>query len=196
MVYVVLQSKRVLDQETVSSTACPTLHLTPSDERQLRRRLAGWAYRFLGLPRAEFDDVYQGAWRKLRETEHRGSHTRNLEAALRWNIRNCWLEELRRRRRHPTASLENVDELASRPAPDVVEHLEQLEAARYLFRTLKELTQLQREVLVLRDVCGLGVDEICLRLGISRHAYREEHAAALRSAYDRLRALLGCSTVP
>jgi RNA polymerase sigma factor (sigma-70 family) len=180
----------------MSGTACSTLRLTSSDERQLRCRLAGWAYRFLGLPRAEFDDAYQGAWRKLRETEQRGAQTRNLEAALRWNIRNCWLEELRRRRRHPTALLEHdgLGDLVSRSAPDVVEHLEQLEAARSLFRTLSELSELQREVLVLRDVWGLGVDEVCERLGISRHAYREEHAAALRSAYDRLHALVDGST--
>src|SRR5436190_9912441 len=54
------------------------LRLGHAEERELRRRLGRWSRRFLGLPEAEFDDAYQGAWRKLLEAERRGRRTRNL----------------------------------------------------------------------------------------------------------------------
>jgi RNA polymerase sigma factor (sigma-70 family) len=171
--------------------------LTPAEERALRRDLAAWSRRFLGLTADEFDDVYQGAWRKLREVEVRGQQTRNLNHALRWNMRNCWLEECRRRRRHPTAVLDDCSDalLARHVAPDVAEEAERLEVARDLLVAVGAMTERRRQVLLLRDVWGLSRDEVCEAVGISRRTYKDEHAAALHHLFDRLSATLGSSEV-
>jgi RNA polymerase sigma factor (sigma-70 family) len=176
----------------LSADARPIFELTASDERELRRNLTRWSRRFLGLPDQEFDDAYQGAWRRLRETERRGTRTRNLEHALRWNIQNCWLAECRRRRRRPTVALEDCadDTLLHRAAPDPAEEFERLEAARYLLRALRDMSERRAQVLILRNVWGLTPAEVCDELGISHHAYREEHAAALKAIFARLAHLL------
>jgi RNA polymerase sigma factor (sigma-70 family) len=166
----------------------PIAQLADNDEAELRRRLARWAGRFLGLPEAEFGDAYQDAWRKLLESRSRGRPVRNLEHALRWSIHNCWLEECRRRRRHPTVP---VDECAAnafrdQTGPDPAEQIERLEAARYLFRAARAVDELSWQVVLLRDIWGLSPTEVCDTLGISGRTYRSKHARALMAIYSQL----------
>jgi RNA polymerase sigma factor (sigma-70 family) len=159
------------------------LRLDHARERELRRRLRRWSRRFLGLPEAEFDDAYQGAWRKLLEAERRGKRTRNLEHAMRWGIHNTWLEECRRRRRRPTTPIEHAPDatLIASSSNDPGELVERLEAARYMFEAMGTLTDRQRRILTLRDVCELKPDEVCQRLHITRRTYRHDHAQALNA---------------
>lgn len=165
--------------------------LEHAEERELRRRLRRWSRRFLGLPNAEFDDTYQGAWRKVLETERRGRRTRNLEWALRWGIHNVWLEECRRRRRRPATPLEASEAaLVAAPSAEPAELVERLEAARYLFEAMGTLSERQSRILVLRDVCGLKPAEVCQRLRISRRTYRHDHARALNAVCARVGELL------
>ena len=161
----------------------------------MRTRLRGWARWRLGIPHAEFDDAYQAAWRKTLETERRGRPTRNVEARLRCNIQNAWLEEQRRRRRRPAVSLEEVTEATLASAsyaavPDPAELAERRETARYLFEAIGTLTERQRKVLLLRDVGELAPAEVCRRLGIGSTTYRHEHAVAWRKACARVGELL------
>jgi RNA polymerase sigma factor (sigma-70 family) len=162
--------------------------LSATDERELRMRLARWSRRFLGLPDAEFPDAYQGAWRKVLDGERRGRSVRNLEHALRWGIHNSWLEECRRRRRRPTAPLEETAPTAYRTQapPDPAEQVERLESARYLFEAVGTIDELSWRVVLLRRVWGLSPAEVCSTLGISRRTYRTEHARALTLIYKRL----------
>lgn len=170
------------------------LRLDPLVERELRTRLRRWWRGRLRVPDREFDDAYQAAWRKLLETERRGRPTRNLEHALRWNLRNAWLEECRRRRRRPAIALEDATEAAlaasATAAPDPGEFVERLEAARYLFEAIGTLTERQRRILLLRDVCGLKPGEVCRLLAISGSTERHEHAAAVRQACARVGELI------
>lgn len=172
--------------------ANPADALTPSEERALRRDLSSWARRFLGLSDSDFDDVYQGAWRKVRELERQGRPTRNLNHALRWNMRNCWLEECRRRRRHPTMALDDCTDAAllQHAAPDVADEVERLEEAAYLLRAVGGMPDRRRRVLLLRDVWGLSSDEVCRVTGISERTYRRERAAALQQLFDELAATI------
>lgn len=165
-----------------------TTQISASDESDLRRRLGRWSYRFLGLPDAEFPDAYQGAWRKVLDGERRGRPVRNLEHALRWGIHNTWLEECRRRRRRPTAPLDECSPTAFReqPVPDPAEQIERLEAARYLFEAMGTVDELSWRVVLLRRVWGLSPAEVCSTLGISRRTYRTEHARALTRIYSQL----------
>lgn len=168
--------------------ARPHRQLSAGEERELRLRLSRWSRRFLGLPDAEFADAYQGAWRKVLDGERRGRAVRNLEHALRWGIHNSWLEECRRRRRRPTAPLDETSPTAYRSqAPaDPAEQVERLESARYLFEAVGTIDELSWRVVLLRRVWGLSPAEICSTLGISRRTYRTEHARALTLIYKRL----------
>jgi RNA polymerase sigma factor (sigma-70 family) len=170
----------------------PMSQLAAGDEAELRRRLARWAGRFLGLPEAEFADAYQGAWRKLLEARRKGRPVRNLEHALRWAIHNCWLEECRRRRRHPTVPVDECAPNAFRDptGPDPAEQIERLEAARYLFEAARTIDELSWQVVLLRDIWGLSPAEVCGTLGIARRTYRSRHARALIAIYSQLAAAL------
>jgi RNA polymerase sigma factor (sigma-70 family) len=170
----------------------PLARLAADDEAELRRRLARWAGRFLGLPEVEFADAYQGAWRKLLEARRKGRPVRNLEHALRWAIHNCWLEECRRRRRHPTVPVDVCASTAFRDqtGADPAEQIERLEAARYLFRAARSIDELSWRVVLLRDVWGLAPAEVCDTLGIARRTYRSKHARALMAIYGQLAAAL------
>jgi RNA polymerase sigma factor (sigma-70 family) len=170
----------------------PLSQLSARDERELRRRLARWAARFLGLPEAEFADAYQGAWRKLLESRRNGRSVRNLEHALRWAIHNCWLEECRRRRRHPTVPVDECAPIAlpHQTGPDPAEQVERLEAARYLFEVARTMDELSWRVVLLRDVWGLSAGEVCETLGMPGRTYRRRHANAMIAIHSRLTAAL------
>jgi RNA polymerase sigma factor (sigma-70 family) len=170
----------------------PISQLAADDEAELRRRLARWAGRFLGLPEAEFADAYQGAWRKLLESRRKGRPVRNLEHALRWAIHNCWLEECRRRRRHPTVPVDECapNALRDQTGPDAAEQIERLEAARYLFEAARTIDERSWQVVLLRDIWGLSPAEVCDTLGIAGRTYRSKHARALIAIYSRLAAAL------
>lgn len=169
----------------------PMSQLTANDEAELRRRLVRWARRFLDLPQAEFADAYQGAWRKLLESRRRGRPVRNLEHALRWAIHNCWLEECRRRRRHPTVPVHECAPNGFRQtAPDPADQIERLEATRYLFRAARSIDELSWQVVLLRDIWGLTPSEVCDTLGIASRTYRSKHATALMAIHSQLAAAL------
>src|SRR5918996_3697708 len=170
----------------------PLSQLAADDEAELRRRLARWAGRFLGLPEAEFADAYQGAWRKLLEARRRGRPVRNLEHALRWAIHNCWLEECRRRRRHPTVPVDECAPNAFRDqaGPDPAEQLERLKTARPLFRGARGIDEVSWQVVLLRDIWGLSPAEVCHTLGIAGRTFRRRHARALIAIHSRLAAAL------
>jgi RNA polymerase sigma factor (sigma-70 family) len=170
----------------------PISQLAATEEAQLRRRLFRWARRFLGLPEAEFADAYQGAWRTLLESRHRGRPVRNLEHALRWEIHNCWVQECRRRRRHPTVPVEECapDEFRDQIGPDPAEEIERLEAARQLFRAARSTDELSWRIVLLRDIWGLSRAEVRDTLGITRHTYRSKHAGAMITIYGQLAPVL------
>ena len=165
------------------------LALSAAEERRLRRRLRRWAGRFFGLADDEFAEAYQQAWERLIVLTRRGRPVRNLEHALRWEVGNAWRQELRRRR--PVRALDETSESELARAdrrPGVHEHVEQIDAARYL---LKATHPRRVQVLLLRDVCGLTTDEICERLEISEATVRRDRAAALADIRRRLEDLRG-----
>jgi RNA polymerase sigma factor (sigma-70 family) len=165
----------------------PLSHLSGRDEAQIRGRLRIWAARFLGLPAQEFADTYQAAWRKVLDGERHGRPVRDLEYALRWSMRNCWLEECRRRRRRPTVALDDCAPSALKlTGADPAEQLERLEAARRLLEAASKLDRLSWQVVLLRDVWDQPPAEVCDALRISRRRYRTEHARALNAIHAEL----------
>ncbi len=177
------------DRATATSEPSDSLSkLGAQEEHDLRRRLARWAVRFLGLPEAEFDDAYQGAWRKLLEGRRNGRPVRNLEHALRWAIHNCWLEECRRRRRRPTVPFDECtpSDFRRTSGADPIEQIERLEAARHLFEAARTIDEVSWRMVLLRDLWGLSPAEVCESLGIAGRTYRRKHARALVAIHSRL----------
>jgi RNA polymerase sigma factor (sigma-70 family) len=170
----------------------PVLPMSTREEDELRRRLARWAARCLGLPKADFEDTYQDAWCKLLKGERNGRPTRNREHALRWAVHNSWLEELRKRRRRPAVALDAAPEaaLVANGAADPAERAELLEAARYLFEAVGAVSDRQWQIFMLADILGLRPPEIQQRLGISERLYQLDHARALQAIGGRLGKLL------
>jgi RNA polymerase sigma factor (sigma-70 family) len=170
----------------------PLPELDPSEEQALRRRLGSWSRFHRGVSPQDFDDVYQDAWCKLLEGERKGRATRNREGALRWGVRNSWLEELRRRRRRPAVDLDSAPEtaLAANGAADPAERAELREVARYLFEAVEAVTERQWQIFFLADVFGLRPREIQRRLRIGERVYRRDHARALEGISGRLGELL------
>jgi RNA polymerase sigma factor (sigma-70 family) len=171
----------------------PVSQLSADEEDALRRRLARWAGRCLGVSRADFEDAYQDAWCKLLKAERNGRPTRNREHALRWAVHNSWLEELRKRRRRPAVGLDSAPEsaLVANGAADPAERAELLEATRYLFEAAGAVSDRQWEIFLLADVCGLRPREIQQRLEIGERLYQHDHACALQAIGGRLGELLG-----
>ena len=170
----------------------PAAELDASEERALRRRLGSWSRFHRGVSPQDFDDVYQDAWCKMLEGERKGRPTRNREGALRWAVRNSWLEELRRRRRRPALDLDAAPEaaLVATGAADPAERAELLQAARYLFEAVAAVTDRQWQIFLLADVFGFRPREIQQRLRIGERLYQLDHARALQAIGGRLGELL------
>ncbi|MGI8944756.1 MAG: sigma-70 family RNA polymerase sigma factor [Thermoleophilaceae bacterium] len=163
-----------------------TLGLDARDEQQLRRRVGCWAHRFFGLTDSEVEDCYQSAWLRVMEHARAGRAVRNLEHFLRWEVGNSWKMELRRRQRRPSVGFDDCPAGALRDAlaPDTAE---QVERRADLLALIGTMNPRRGQVLLLRDGCGFSPAEVCRRLGISRRAYREEHAEAIKEICARLR---------
>jgi hypothetical protein len=118
----------------------------------------------------------------------RAPGTRNREGALRWGVHNSWLEELRKRRRRPAVTLDAAPEaaLVADCAADPAERAELLEAARYLFESVRVVTDRQWQIFLLADIFGLRPRETQQRLGISERLYQLDHARVLQAIGDRL----------
>ena len=170
----------------------PVSQLSTREEDELRRRLTRWAERYLGLPRADFEDAYQDAWCKLLKSERNGLPTRNREQALRWAVHNSWLEELRRRRRRPAVDLDSAPAAAliTNGAADPAKQAELREAARYLLEAVGAVSHRQWQIFLLADLFGLRPREIQQRLEISERLYQLDHARALHAISGRLGELL------
>jgi RNA polymerase sigma factor (sigma-70 family) len=171
----------------------PLAELDPSEEQAVRRRLGSWSRFDRGVSAQDFDDAYQDAWVKLLKGEREGRRTRNREGALRWAVRNSWLEELRRRRRRQAlVALESAPEaaLVANGAADPAERVELREAARYLFASVEAVTERQWRIFLLADVFGLRPGEIQQRLGIGERVYQVDHARALQAIAGRLGELM------
>jgi DNA-directed RNA polymerase specialized sigma24 family protein len=163
-----------------------------AQERTLRRRLGRWSRCDRGVSAEDFDDAYQDAWCKVLEGERKGRATRNREGALRWALSTTWLNEQRRRRRHPAVALDSAPKaaLVAPPTADPLEHVELLESARYLFQAVGAITDRQWQIVLLADVFGLRPADVRSRLSLGKRTYERDHARALQTLGARLGELL------
>ncbi|HKK70371.1 MAG TPA: sigma-70 family RNA polymerase sigma factor [Candidatus Krumholzibacteria bacterium] len=82
--------------------------------------------------------------------------------------RTCAIDHTRRRAARPPAQdvpVENVLALAD-PAPDPAEHAERRSDRGLVRRALERCSELHREILVLRDIQGMALQDVAELLGI------------------------------
>jgi len=131
------------------------------------------------------EDVFQDAWGKLINARKRYRPTAKFNTYLFRVAHNCFIDHLRRNRRH-------MNEAAVDPdlSPDTGFHAEQLAeselARRRLDLALATLPIEQRDVFLLHQESGLTIDEIATITGVNR----ETAKSRFRYAVAKLRTAL------
>ncbi|MEE9293212.1 MAG: sigma-70 family RNA polymerase sigma factor [Acidobacteriota bacterium] len=129
--------------------------------------------------------IYAVAWHYMRNAEdardtaqeifirlyERLDTFRDEEAFLPWMLRlarNACIDSLRRRKARPPATDVTVDDAIQIPAADPTpeERSESRSTRDLLYRALDKMSESDREILLLKEIQGLKVDQISSLLGI------------------------------
>jgi RNA polymerase sigma factor (sigma-70 family) len=150
--------------------------------RRYRRPLGRFAASIVG---GRHEDVTQDSFRKALEALRRGDAEIELRPWLYRIVRNTALNDLRDR---PPAAAELADDLVAGTRSTAAE-AEAREEVAELVEHLRALPENQRAALLMRELDGMGHDEIGAALGISKGAARQAIArgrAAVRSGFGAL----------
>jgi RNA polymerase sigma factor (sigma-70 family) len=150
--------------------------------RRYRRPLGRFAASIVG---GRHEDVTQDSFRKALEALRRGDAEIELRPWLYRIVRNTALNDLRDR---PPAAAELADDLIAGTRSAAAEAEARAEVAE-LVEHLRALPENQRAALLMRELDGMGHDEIGAALGISKGAARQAIArgrAAVRSGFGAL----------
>jgi RNA polymerase sigma-70 factor (ECF subfamily) len=151
------------------------------------------ACRIIGEPAAAADatqDAFISAFRNL--SSFRGGSFRSYLLRI---VSNRCYDELRRRKRRPTTSLEDFGEVDEEANPVLVngregpeEYAQRQEMVRVIQAGIETLPPDQRITLVLSDVQGLSYQEIAETTGVSLGTVKSRLARARGKLRDHLRA--------
>ena len=131
------------------------------------------------------EDLYQEVWSKIIKSRQRYRPTAKFTTFLYRVAHNCFIDHIRRNKRHTNEVSIDPDESAS--STDKPEHVtEQMIARERLNRALAELPDEQRNVVLLFLEAGLSVDKIASITGVNR----ETAKSRLRYATAKLKAAL------
>jgi RNA polymerase sigma factor (sigma-70 family) len=150
--------------------------------RRYRRPLGRFAASIVG---GRHEDVTQDSFRKALEALRHGDAEIELRPWLYRIVRNTALNDLRDR---PPAAAELADDLVAGTRSAAAEEEARAEVAE-LVEHLRALPENQRAALLMRELDGMGHDEIGAALGISKGAARQAIArgrAAVRSGFGAL----------
>jgi RNA polymerase sigma factor (sigma-70 family) len=150
--------------------------------RRYRRPLGRFAASIVG---GHHEDVTQDSFRKALEALRGGEAEIELRPWLYRIVRNTALNDLRDR---PPAAAELADELVAGTRSAAAE-AESREEVGELIERLRVLPENQRAALLMRELDGMGHEEIAAALGISKGAARQAIArgrAAVRSGFGAL----------
>jgi RNA polymerase sigma-70 factor (ECF subfamily) len=151
----------------------------------LYRRHKDSLYRYLlrlSLDPQVAEDVFQDAWGKIVRARASYRPTARFSTYLFRVAHNCFIDFVRRNRRHAQVSATDPDDTATGDrTPD--ELTEQSLARRRLEVALRDLPEAQRDAFLLREEAGLSIDEIAQVTG----ANRETAKSRLRYAMAKLK---------
>ncbi len=155
---------------------------------ELYRRHSDSLYRYflrLGSDPAIAEDLYQEAWSKIIRARESYRPTAKFTTYLYRVAHNCFIDYVRRDKRHRNTTDIEPDE---QPSPDRSPEAdtETMLARERLERALETLPDEQRDVFLLHEEAGLGLDDIASVTGSNREATKSR----LRYAVKKLRAAL------
>ena len=128
------------------------------------------------------EDIFQDAWGKIIKSRQNYRPTAKFSTFLYRVARNCFIDHIRRNKRHShTVDVEPDNQPDPGDQPDVL--AERSMARRRLDAALRELPEEQRDVFLLHEEAGLNLDQIASVTG----ANRETAKSRLRYAVKKLR---------
>jgi RNA polymerase sigma-70 factor, ECF subfamily len=131
------------------------------------------------------EDLYQEVWSRIIRSKHRYRATAKFSTFLYRVAHNCFIDHLRRNKRHSHESA--IDPEVMPDTADQPEVLAEKSMARLrLERALQILPDEQRDVFLLHEEAGLNLDTIAHVTGVSR----ETAKSRLRYAVRKLKAAM------
>ena len=131
------------------------------------------------------EDLYQDVWSKIIKARQRYRPTAKFTTFLYRVAHNCFIDHIRRNKRHSNEISIDPDDSAS-PTAEPEQVAETLFARERLDRALAELPYEQRNVVLLFLEAGLSLDKIAGITGVNR----ETAKSRLRYATSKLKAAL------
>ncbi len=132
--------------------------------------------------RESAEDIFQEVWGKIIKSRDNYRVTAKFTTFLYRVAHNCFIDHLRRNKRHANGLEFDVDQHAgSDDQPDM--DTERLLAKERLAKALLDLPDEQRDVFLLHEEAGLSIDEIASVTG----SKRETAKSRLRYAVSKLR---------
>lgn len=131
------------------------------------------------------EDVFQDAWSKIIRARANYRPTAAFSTYLYRVAHNCFVDHLRRNRRH-AQSTELAPEQHAHPGESPEMSTERTLAQRRLATALDGLPDEQRDAFLLREEAGLSIDDIAAVTGCNR----ETAKSRLRYAMTKLRAAI------
>jgi len=135
--------------------------------------------------RAAAEDVFQEVWGKIVKARASYRPTAKFTTFLYRVAHNCFIDHLRRNKRH-MGGAELDEDLQPHPGEPPETATERSLAKERLSKALMDLPDEQRDVFLLREEAGLSLDQIALVTGSNR----ETAKSRLRYAVNKLRAAI------
>lgn len=152
----------------------------------LYRRHNDALYRYLlrlTLNPAIADDVFQEAWIKIIGARESYRPTAKFTTFLFRVAHNCFIDHIRRNRRHVDSQSPADPALCEDPSRTPEDLADDDMRLRQLYACLREIPQEQRDVFLLYEEGGLSIDEIAHVTGVNR----ETAKSRLRYAVSKLK---------
>ena len=135
--------------------------------------------------RATAEDIFQEVWGKIIKARESYRPTAKFTTYLYRVAHNCFIDYLRRNRRHAqTANVEPDSQPDTGESPDML--VEKSLARRRLDAALQTLPDEQRDVFLLHEEAGLNLEQIASVTGSNRETVKSR----LRYAVKKLRAAI------
>ncbi len=160
----------------------------------LYRRHNDSLYRYLlrlSLNREAAEDVFQEVWGKIIKARDRYRPTAKFTTFLYRVAHNCFIDYVRRNRRHAAASTMDPDSSPD-PGEEPDVQAERSLARRRLEAALQAIPLEQRDAFLLHEMAGLSIDTIAEISGVKRETIKSR----LRYASKKLKAALNEPATP
>jgi len=154
----------------------------------LYRRHKDSLYRYLlrlTLDPATAEDLYQEAWTKIINSRAQYRPTARFSTYLFRVARNCFIDHIRRNKRHSGTTADDPDE-QQHPGEAPESAAERSLARQRLEQALPNLPNEQRDVFLLYEEGGFSIDDIAKITGVNR----ETAKSRLRYAVGKLKAAM------